>query len=109
MLKGKKSKWTIFILAAALVCLSIFSMYQMLQNYSQQELHDREELLAAVMWEITNEDSGLAKEAIDEITVIKAKAGIPPFNYDVAVNKKNGEQVLYSWKDEEKSAVQRIN
>lgn len=95
-------------LSVLLVISLAFSGLQYFKSFSAKEVEDREELLKAVLWKI-NEESTISKEDIDEIKVLKAKAGIYPLNYDVAINMKSGEQILYSWTDENKTDVRRSN
>ncbi|WJE14011.1 hypothetical protein QRD89_00015 (plasmid) [Halobacillus sp. ACCC02827] len=109
MKKERNYKTTIMILSVLLIFMSGFSGFQFFQKYSKEEIENREELLTAVMWEITSGEDNISREDIEDITVLKAKAGVYPLNYDVAINMKNGDQILYSWKDENKSDVQRTN
>lgn len=106
MKKEKKYKITIMILSFLLILTLGFSILQFFQKYSKEDVKTREELLTAVMWKISNSEENIPKKDIESITVLKAKAGVYPLNYDVAINLKNGDQILYSWKDETKNDVQ---
>lgn len=81
------------------------------QHYSKQSEQiaiEQGELMNAVVHEVGADDS-IRDEDIREFIVLESKAGIPPFNYDIAVNLKDGTQILYTWSDKEKTGVDRIN
>lgn len=105
MRKDKKYKIIIVILSILLITSLGFSTLQTFGSYGPDEVNEREELLEAVMWELNSEHKSLEKSEIENITVLKSKSGIYPLNYEVALNLKSGEQLLYSWKDQEKSGV----
>lgn len=101
----KKEKITIIVLSILLIAVAVFSIFQLSQKHTTEDVKTREELLTAVMWEITDGKTTIKKENIKEIVVLKAKSGVFPLNYDVAINMKNGDQILYSWKDESKKEL----
>lgn len=103
--KEKKYKVIIVVLSILLIAALGFSTLQSFRSYGPDEVNEREELLEAVMWELNSEHNILEKSEIEDITVLKSKSGIYPLNYEVALNLENGEQLLYSWKDQEKSEV----
>ncbi|WP_217587496.1 hypothetical protein [Lentibacillus saliphilus] len=106
MVNKGRNRIIITALTALLIVSLAFSGIQYFNRLSKQEVEDREELLEAVMWKITEEDT-IPKEDIEEIIVLKAKAGVYPLNFDVAINMKNGEQILYSWTDKNKTDVKQ--
>lgn len=87
-------------LSLLLVVSTFWGIFESFNKVSEEELQEREDLLIATMFELD-----IPQDEIDEIKVLKAKAGEPPMNYDVAINLKNGEQILYSWKDKSKNEV----
>lgn len=109
MKKERKYKFTIAILSVLLILAVGFSAIQYFEDYSMGDRADREELLEAVMWEISQQDSGVDRNEIKGIQVLKAKSGGYPLNYDVAVNLSGGQQLLYSWTDESKTEVWHSN
>ncbi|WP_431802314.1 hypothetical protein [Halobacillus andaensis] len=98
----KKSKIIITVLSLLLAMVSGYSIYLNLHTISKEEADEREEILAEAMPEIDTPE-----EEIEEIVVLKSKAGTYPYMYNVAVNKKDGTQILYSWADKDKSRVTR--
>ena len=81
------------------------------QHYSKQSeliAIEQGELMNAVVHEVGADDS-IREEDIEEFIVLESKAGTPPFNYDIAVNLRDGTQILYSWSNKEKTGVDRIN
>lgn len=109
MKKERKYKFITGILSILLILASGFSAFQYFEDYSMGDRAEREELLAAAMWEISKEDSGIDRNEIQEIQVLKAKSGVYPLNYDVAVNMNSGKQILYSWKNKSKTEVWNSN
>lgn len=91
-------------LTLLLVVSIIGGIFESINKISEEELREREELLIATMLELD-----IPQDDIDEIKVLKAKAGEPPMNLDVAINLKNGEQTLYSWKDKSKKEIVKNN
>jgi hypothetical protein len=109
MKKMDKPSVSVIILSVLLVLSISFSALQYFQRYASKDVIDREKLLVAVMWEINNGENKISKDEIRDITVLKSKAGVYPYYYDVAINLKNGEQILYSWKDKNQTDVEIIN
>lgn len=109
MKKERKYKFTIGTLSVLLIMAVGFSAFQYFEDYSMGERAEREELLEAVIWEISQDGSGIDRNEIKGIQVLKAKSGVYPLNYDVAVNLSDGQQILYSWKDESKAEVWHSN
>ncbi|HEX6594772.1 MAG TPA: hypothetical protein VF095_09310 [Bacillota bacterium] len=68
------------------------------------EREEREELLAAVIFDIT-EKQVVPKKDIKEIYVIKHSDGVYPFNYEVVLELKNGTRTVYQWENENKTKV----
>jgi flagellar basal body-associated protein FliL len=96
----RKSNLIIIVLSALLLLVSGYSIYLNLHTISKSEVKEREEILVAALPEIN-----IPSDEIDEIVVLKSKAGIYPYMYNVAVNKKNGTQIIYGWADRDKSRV----
>lgn len=104
-----KPSITVIVLSVLLVLCIVFSAFQYFQRYSAQEVKDREKLLVAVMWEMNNTENKISRDEIKNITVLKSKAGVYPFHYDVVINLKNGKQILYAWKDRNQTEVEKIS
>lgn len=100
-----KNKLFVIILGVLLIASLLSSIGIYFSKVSIEEVNDREELLVATMTDLYNGDHDIDVEDIVEIKVLKSKAGVPPMNYNVALNMKNGEQILYSWHDESKTKV----
>lgn len=96
----------LIILSVLTVVLLAFSIYKIWEDQKMGNVQEREELLSTVMWEVAT-NSEILKEDIDNIKVLKSHAGVYPFNYDVAINLKDGTQLLYGWADKEKSNVKQ--
>lgn len=109
MEKERKGKFITGVLSVLLIGALSFSAVQIYQDYSLGDQAEREELLAAAMWEISKDFSAADKKDIKEIRVLKDKSGVAPLNYDVAVNMNSGKQILYSWKDKSKTEVWNSN
>lgn len=109
MKKERKYKIITGILSGLLILASGFAAFQYFEDYSLGDRAEREELLAAAMWEISKDFSAADKKDIKEIRVLKDKSGVAPLNYDVAVNMNSGKQILYSWKDKSKTEVWNSN
>lgn len=109
MKKKDKPSVSVIVLSILLILFIGLSALQYFQKYSISDVKDREKLLVAVMWEISNGENKIFKDEIKDITVLKSKAGVYPFNYDVAINLKNGEQILYAWKDKNQTDVEILN
>ncbi|SDC70543.1 hypothetical protein [Shouchella lonarensis] len=100
------SKYVIIILSVLLVIVSVIAIMQYYESYRVGDVETREELLTEAMWQISH-DPSLDKEKIETIKVLKSYAGVPPFNYSVAVDLKNGERIRYSWGDVQKKRVDK--
>lgn len=101
MITTKKYKNWILVLSILSGLLFILVVFQFVTTIPKDEVKERERLLAAVVREIK-----IPEEDIEEITVLWTKA-LDPYKYGVAINKKNGNQVVYYWKDENKEEVLR--
>lgn len=102
----EKYKLALIILSSLLVMSLFFSVYLLTTRYSANELQEREEILVATLWKLEEENS-IPKDKIENIRALKAKAGFYPKYYKVAINLKDGKQILYTWTDENKTEVIR--
>lgn len=99
-IKGKK---LIYILSITFLLVIVF--YFLYQNYSLGSRDEREEILTAVIFNLT-ENQEVSEEEIDKIYVLRSYAGVYPYYYSVAVEFKNGKRIKYGWADKEKSHVE---
>lgn len=105
MKKTKQFKVTSITLGVLLLASIFFSITLYFSTVSKQEVIERKELLTISLEHLYNANHTINIGEIEEIKVLKAKAGAPPMNYNVALNMKNGDHILYSWLDDRKSGV----
>lgn len=80
--------------------------YSSTSNVTETPVDDGEKLLAAVEAEM-EANPGIHHAEVVSVELLKSKSGVPPLNYDVAINYEDGSQVLYSWTDETMTHLQR--
>lgn len=85
-LNPMKKKWLINVFAL-IIFLGVI-IYFNYQNYRLGEREDREELLVAVMFDITEIES-ISKEDVKEIKVFRQDAGVYPFYFNTLVRLNN--------------------
>jgi hypothetical protein len=104
----EKKSYLMVGLTGLLLAIGGVGVAQHYNKQSEQIAIEQGELMNAVVHEVGADDS-IRAEDIEVFIVLESKAGTPPFNYDIAVNLKDGTQILYSWSDKEKTGVERIN
>lgn len=97
-----KKKWLISVFAMIIFLGVIISFNY--QNYQLGEREDREELLAAVVFDLVEIES-ISKEDVEEITVFRQDAGVYPFYYNILIRLNNGKELSYEWANKEKSSL----
>jgi len=97
-----KKKWLINVFAL-IIFLGVI-IYFSYQNYRLGEREEREEHLAAVVFDLVEIES-FSKEDIKEIKVFRQDAGVYPFYYNISVKLNNGKELSYEWANKEKSSL----
>ncbi|MCT6926062.1 hypothetical protein [Metasolibacillus sp.] len=100
-MKGKWrfiKKWLFILYFIASIGIILYFTYQ---NYRMGNVEDREELLAAVIFDLYEVQS-LTKEDVRDIEVFRSDAGIYPYFYNVLVTLENGSALSYTWGSPEK-------
>lgn len=96
------------IVFSVITVLSVIVIYFLYQNYSLGSRDEREEILTAVTFDLS-ENRGIKQEEIEEIYVIRSYAGVYPFYYQVTVDLKNDVRIWYQWADKEKTKVKSLS
>jgi len=97
-----KKKWLINVFAI-IIFLGVI-IYFNYQNYRLGEKEEREELLAAVVFDLVEIES-IYKEDVKEIKVFRQDSGVYPFYYNISVKLNNGKELSYEWANKEKSSL----
>lgn len=97
-----KKKWLINVFAL-IIFLGVI-IYFSYQNYRLGEREEREELLAAVVFDLVEIES-ISKEDVKEIKVFRQDAGVYPFYYNILIRLNNGKELSYEWANKEKSSL----
>lgn len=96
------------VVISLIIVLSGIVIYYYYKDYSLGSRHEREELLTAVVFDLS-ENKGIKQEDIEEIYIIRSYAGVYPFFYQARVNLKGDRDIWYDWIDKDKTGVKTIS
>ncbi|KGA96725.1 hypothetical protein AJ85_00970 [Alkalihalobacillus alcalophilus ATCC 27647 = CGMCC 1.3604] len=109
-MENKKDKITIGIMSIVTILSLILSSVLYFEQVSNEAMREREELLIEVVKHLySKENTTTNVHQISQIRALKSKAGVYPFNYDVVIDMKNRDQIIFSWEDKSKTKVIRTN
>lgn len=84
--------------------LSYTTIKSVYENYRLGDRNEREELLTAVIFDVTK-NKNISEEDIKDIHVAKHYDGVYPFNYEVMLDLKNKKRITYQWENNKKNKV----
>lgn len=99
-----KRKYFLMMLIGIILILCFLTAKSFYENYSLGNRDEREELLVAVMFDLTKNDD-ILKEDIKLIDVVKHSDGLCPFNYEVIIDLKDNIRITYQWENDRKTKV----
>lgn len=94
-----------FVMPLIILILLGFILYFNYQNYKLGSREEREDLLVAVMFDLTNNRAVTTKEDIKKIEFFRSHAGVYPYFYTFVVTLENGKEFTYSWANKEKESL----
>lgn len=72
------------------------------------DINKKSEILTEVMRKWKNNEIKIDDENLKLIKSVKSKAGQEPFQYEVIFEMKDGKQIIYGWKDKNKSSIEEV-